>query len=166
MMDGHNAYGILHWVSQKFTDCMVVTITILFWYSAWIFLRCESSIGRNTLAVIQQYLTLMALKTIRYIYQRFVIARLQMLQYVVIWHIYKIPTMQFFAGMSRNTQSKLYMLSLTECVWVVKKCIVGYSLTCPVGEHNSICRVLFYSYQADRVCSGDYYQMCMTEICI
>ena len=62
------AYGILHWMSEKFTDCMVVTITILFWYSSWIFLHCESSIGRNILAFIQQYLTLMALKTIRYIH--------------------------------------------------------------------------------------------------
>ena len=25
--------------------------------------------------------------------------------------------MQFFTGISRNTQSKLWMLSLTECVW-------------------------------------------------
>ena len=25
--------------------------------------------------------------------------------------------MQFFVGISRNTQSKSYMLSLTECVW-------------------------------------------------
>ena len=27
-----------------------------------------------------------------------------------------VPTMQFFTGIPRNTQSKLYMLSLTECV--------------------------------------------------
>ena len=32
-----------------------------------------------------------------------------------IGHVNNIPTMQFFAGISRNTQS--YMLSLTECVW-------------------------------------------------
>ena len=28
-----------------------------------------------------------------------------------------IPRMQYFTGISRNTQSKSYMLSLTECVW-------------------------------------------------
>ena len=32
-------------------------------------------------------------------------------------HVNNIPTMQFFTGISRNTQSKTYMLSLTECVW-------------------------------------------------
>ena len=31
-------------------------------------------------------------------------------------HVDNIPTMQFFSGISRNTQSKSYMLSLTECV--------------------------------------------------
>ena len=36
---------------------------------------------------------------------------------VSIGRVNKIPTMQFFAGISRNTQSRLYMLSLTECVW-------------------------------------------------
>ena len=33
-----------------------------------------------------------------------------------IGHVNNIPTMQFFDGISRNTQSKSYMLSLTECV--------------------------------------------------
>ena len=32
-------------------------------------------------------------------------------------HVNNIPTMQSFTGISRNTQSKSYMLSLTECVW-------------------------------------------------
>ena len=32
-------------------------------------------------------------------------------------HVNNIPTMQFFTGSSRYTQSKLYMLSLTEWVW-------------------------------------------------
>ena len=32
-------------------------------------------------------------------------------------HVNNIPTMQFFTGISRNTQSKSDMLSLTECVW-------------------------------------------------
>ena len=34
-----------------------------------------------------------------------------------IGHVNNIPTMQFLSGISRNTQSKSYMLSLTECVW-------------------------------------------------
>ena len=32
-------------------------------------------------------------------------------------HVNNIPTMQFLTGISRNIQSKLYMLSLTECNW-------------------------------------------------
>ena len=35
----------------------------------------------------------------------------------LLWHVNNIPTMQFLTGISRTTQSKLYMLSLTECVW-------------------------------------------------
>ena len=35
----------------------------------------------------------------------------------IIGHVNYIPAMQFFAGISRNTQSKSYMLSLTQCVW-------------------------------------------------
>ena len=35
-----------------------------------------------------------------------------------IGHVNNIPTMQFFIGISRNTQSKSqYTLSMTECVW-------------------------------------------------
>ena len=34
-----------------------------------------------------------------------------------IGHVNNIPTMQLFTGIPRNTQSKCYMLSLTECVW-------------------------------------------------
>ena len=34
-----------------------------------------------------------------------------------IGHVNNIPTMQSFTGISRNTQSKSYMLSLTECIW-------------------------------------------------
>ena len=34
-----------------------------------------------------------------------------------IGHVNNIPTMQLFTGIPRNTQSKSYMLSLTECVW-------------------------------------------------
>ena len=32
-------------------------------------------------------------------------------------HVNNIPTMQFITGISRNNQLKLYMPSLTECVW-------------------------------------------------
>ena len=36
---------------------------------------------------------------------------------LLIVHVNSIPTMQFFTGVSRNTQSKSNMLSWTECVW-------------------------------------------------
>ena len=35
----------------------------------------------------------------------------------IIRHVNNIPTTQFFTRISRNNQSKSYMLSLTECVW-------------------------------------------------
>ena len=35
-----------------------------------------------------------------------------------IWNAYSIPIMQYFTGISRYTQSKLFMLLLSECVWV------------------------------------------------
>ena len=46
-----------------------------------------------------------------------------------IGHIHNIPTMQFFTGrgVSRNTQSKSYMLSSTDCVWDFKKMHCGNS---------------------------------------
>ena len=34
-----------------------------------------------------------------------------------IGHVNNIPTMQFFTGIPRITQSNSYMLSLTECCW-------------------------------------------------
>ena len=37
-----------------------------------------------------------------------------------IGHVKNIPTKQFFTRISRNTQSKSYTLSLTECVWEVR----------------------------------------------
>ena len=40
-----------------------------------------------------------------------------MMDYNPIGHVRNIPTMQFFTGISRNTQSKSYMLSLTEGIW-------------------------------------------------
>ena len=46
-----------------------------------------------------------------------IVLRYQYLVQVLIGHVNIILTMQFFAGISRNTQSKFYMLSLTECVW-------------------------------------------------
>ena len=39
---------------------------------------------------------------------------------IVIGHDNNIPTMQFFAGFSKNTQPQSYILSLTECVWVFR----------------------------------------------
>ena len=38
----------------------------------------------------------------------------------LIGHVNNIPTMQFFPGISRNSQSKSQMLSLTECVWDIQ----------------------------------------------
>ena len=35
----------------------------------------------------------------------------------IIGHVNSIPTMQLFTGISLNTQSKSYMISLTQCVW-------------------------------------------------
>ena len=32
-------------------------------------------------------------------------------------HVKNIPTMQFFTRILQNTQSKSFLLSLTECVW-------------------------------------------------
>ena len=47
--------------------------------------------------------------------------------------------MQFFTGISRNTQWKSYILSLNEWMGIPKWCIVRYSLTRPIGRchlHN------------------------------
>ena len=60
-----------------------------------------------------------------------------------------IPTMQFFTGISRNTQSKSYMLSLTECVWEFQNvnmpywcelCFVSTGLVSnsSIGQHISL----------------------------
>ena len=38
----------------------------------------------------------------------------------LIGHVNNISTMQFFPGISRNSQSKSQMLSLTECVWDIQ----------------------------------------------
>ena len=35
----------------------------------------------------------------------------------LVGHVNNISTVQFFTGISRNTQSKSYMISLSECVW-------------------------------------------------
>ena len=40
--------------------------------------------------------------------------------FIAMGHVNKIPAMQFFTGIFRNTQSKSYTLSLTECVWDFK----------------------------------------------
>ena len=47
---------------------------------------------------------------------------------ILIGRVNNIPTMQFFTGISRNTQSKSYMLSLTECVWDFQR-----KLYCGIG---------------------------------
>ena len=49
-------------------------------------------------------------------------------------NINNVPTMQLFTGISRNTQAKLYMLSLSECVQgIQKQCIVEYLSTYPIA---------------------------------
>ena len=45
-----------------------------------------------------------------------------------IGHVNNIPTMQLFTGIPKNTQSKSYMLSLTECVWDFQ----NNALTCTI----------------------------------
>ena len=50
-------------------------------------------------------------------------------------HVNNIDTMQFLTGIPRNSQSRSYMPSLTECVWKSQKyCIVGYYLICPIEK--------------------------------
>ena len=49
-----------------------------------------------------------------------------------IGHVNNTPTMQFFPRISRNTQSKSYMLSLTECVWDFQKIHCGIFITYPI----------------------------------
>ena len=39
------------------------------------------------------------------------------LWYASIGHVNNVPTMQFFTGISKTTQFKSHMLSITECVW-------------------------------------------------
>ena len=41
-------------------------------------------------------------------------------KYIPLGHVNSIPTMQFFTGISRNTQSKSCIQSLTKCVWEFK----------------------------------------------
>ena len=36
---------------------------------------------------------------------------------IITEHVNNIPTMQFFTVISRNNESKFYILSMTECVW-------------------------------------------------
>ena len=44
-------------------------------------------------------------------------------------HVENIPRMQLFTGISRDTQSKSYMLSSTSVPGNFEWCIVGYSST-------------------------------------
>ena len=59
-------------------------------------------------------------KDYKFIYSRIVLFLLlyQTTCAIRIWIVNNIPTMQFFSGISKNTQSKSYMLALTECIWV------------------------------------------------
>ena len=54
---------------------------------------------------------------------------------LIIGHVNIILTTQFFNGISRNTQSMIAYMILTESVWEFQnnKYIVGYSLTCPIS---------------------------------
>ena len=52
-----------------------------------------------------------------------------------IGHVNNIPTMQFFSGISRNTQSKTYMLRLTECVWEFRKMHCGILINIPYWKN-------------------------------
>ena len=59
---------------------------------------------------------------------RFISDGILAFQYLLsIGDVNNIPTMQFFIGISRNTQPKSYMLSLTEGVWEFQNnaCLVG-----------------------------------------
>ena len=57
-----------------------------------------------------------------------------------IGHVNNIPTMQSFTGIFRKTQSKSYMLSLTEGVWEFQNnAFWDYSLTCPIRGVTSHC---------------------------
>ena len=52
--------------------------------------------------------------------------------WVTIGHVNNISTMQFFTGISRNTQSKSYILSLTECVWEFQNNALWDNVYCTV----------------------------------
>ena len=51
---------------------------------------------------------------------------------LTVGHVDNIPTMQFFAGISRNTQSKSYAIIDGVCPEISNRRIVGYSLTCRI----------------------------------
>ena len=52
-------------------------------------------------------------------------------------HVDHIPTMQFFIGISRNTQSKSYAIVDWVCLGFTESCIMGYSLTWPIISLSS-----------------------------
>ena len=59
-----------------------------------------------------------------------------------IGHVKNIPTMQFFIGISRITQSKSYMLSLTVCVWNFKIMLCGLVINTPYYMYINTAKVL------------------------
>ena len=89
-----------------------------------------------------------------------------MLHYIArsIGLVNNIPTMQFFFGISRNTQSKSYMLSLTECVWDFQNIALWdthymYNVSLWISrsqEDNSIVYVYIFTFTA--ICSNRWIQ--------
>ena len=67
-----------------------------------------------------------------------------LLKIMSIGHVNKIPTMQFFTEISRNTQSKSYIrLSLTECVWEFRNnALWDTHKHCPIV--SPLCHSIFY----------------------
>ena len=62
------------------------------------------------------------------------------MQYLV--HVINIPAMRCFTGISRNTQSMSYMLSLTECVWEFQNKHCGILINMPCKHSHSKVRVV------------------------
>ena len=67
-------------------------------------------------------------------------------------HVINIPAMRCFTGISRNTQSMSYMLSLTECVENSKIMHCGILINMPYKHSHSKVRQLpelYYNDQRD-----------------
>ena len=124
-----------------FTDCYTLIMLIIFMFKPLLhfaFFRLLSSILRlfyiQSLAVqnrLGESLSPQLDSTCMYCMRRFIegylipneenyseVNIIEMHLIGLIGHVNNIPTMQFFIGISRNTQSKSYMLSfMTGCVW-------------------------------------------------